>query len=270
MKNSPPPSESTDEEAGFRISERFRRFSQKNDIFSRSFWDPTVRSSKTDKFYESYRRPLKEWRKVDGYHQRDFALRNAAWHVADLFAERLEDEGRREGFLDFLTAQRDGADSKREIESPREMAAEIKKASRLFGADRVGITFYDERWVYTHRYDLGSQGEAPMDLPEDLSSVIVVLPRNGPRSLADRTFSPERHGDRRRVLERRRDPPGADPVHPQPRLPCLWQHERHRIEHPVCHPGRARRVRPSRAADRSRARTAAPDRQDLYRSSPGP
>jgi len=29
---------------------------------------------------------------VDGYHQKDFALRNAGWHVADLFAERLETE----------------------------------------------------------------------------------------------------------------------------------------------------------------------------------
>ncbi|MFT4538222.1 MAG: hypothetical protein ACI835_000655 [Planctomycetota bacterium] len=46
------------------------------------------------------RRPLKEWRHVDGYEQRDFALRNAGWHFADHLAERLESEGRREGFLD--------------------------------------------------------------------------------------------------------------------------------------------------------------------------
>ena len=33
--------------------------------------------------------PLEEWRHVDGYHQKDFAIRNAGWYVADLFAERL-------------------------------------------------------------------------------------------------------------------------------------------------------------------------------------
>ena len=167
---------SNDQEAGFQVSERYRRFSQKNDIFCRAFWDPKVRSKKTERFFESYRRPLKQWRKVDGYHQRDFALRNAAWHVADYFAERLDDEagGRREGFLDFLTAQRGGAEERMDVGSPEEMAEEVKQAAKLFGADRVGITFYDERWVYTHKYGRHEEVEMPMDLPEDLTSVIVV------------------------------------------------------------------------------------------------
>ncbi len=132
-----------DGDAGFRVSGSFRRFSQRDDVFSRSFWDETVRTRQTEKFYESYRRPLRQWRKVDGYHQKDFALRNAGWHVADLFAERLEAEGRREGFLDYLTAQRDGPDETCDVESPERMARELKKAARLFGADRVGITHYD-------------------------------------------------------------------------------------------------------------------------------
>ena len=36
---------------------------------------------------------------MDGYAQRDFALRNAGWHVADFFAERREGDDRREGCL---------------------------------------------------------------------------------------------------------------------------------------------------------------------------
>lgn len=165
----------SDRDAGFHLSEGFRRFSQKDDVFSRSFWDPEVRSAKTESFYKSYRRPLEEWRHVDGYHQKDFALRNAGWHVADFFAERLEDtEDRREGFLDYLTAHREGAGDRREVPSPEEMAAEVKKAATLFGADLVGITYYDERWVYRHRYSQATEEEVPMDLPEGLSSVIVV------------------------------------------------------------------------------------------------
>ena len=44
----------TDEDARFEISEDFRRFNQREDIFSRSFWDSTIRSKDTDKFYQSY------------------------------------------------------------------------------------------------------------------------------------------------------------------------------------------------------------------------
>ena len=54
------------------------------------------------------------------------------------------------------------------------MAAEIKKAARLFGADLVGITYYDDRWVYTHKYSRLSEDELVLDLPEGLSSVVVV------------------------------------------------------------------------------------------------
>ncbi len=53
------PACTTDEEARFEVTEDFRRFSQKEDIFSRSFWDSTIRSKDTDKFDQSYRLP---WR----------------------------------------------------------------------------------------------------------------------------------------------------------------------------------------------------------------
>lgn len=164
----------SDADAGFRVSEGVERFSQKRDIFSRSFWDPEVHSPQAERFYESYRRPLRQWRHVDGYQQKDFALRNAGWHMADFFAERLEHEDRREGFLDYLTAHRAGADERVEVESPQEASDEIKKAAKLFGADLVGITFHDERWIYSHRYSRLTDDEVPMDLGEGLTSVIVV------------------------------------------------------------------------------------------------
>jgi ferredoxin len=157
------------------VAEKFRRFSQKEEIFSRSFWDSTIRSKETDRFYESYRLPLEEWRHVDGYHQKDFALRNAGWHVADFFAERLQHQDRREGFLDFLTAHRRGASARREIDSPGQMSKEIKKVARLFGADMTGVTYFDDRWVYTHKYSRATENESPMDLPKEMTSVIVVV-----------------------------------------------------------------------------------------------
>ena len=62
-----------DREAGFDIGDDFTRFSQKDDIFCRSFWDPRVRSHRSDMFYETYRTPKLTWRKADGFTQRDYA-----------------------------------------------------------------------------------------------------------------------------------------------------------------------------------------------------
>ena len=165
----------SDSSVGFDISEDFKRFNQKDDIFSRSFWDKKIKSEKTERFYTSYRKPLKEWRKVDGYEHRDFSLRNAAWHVTDFFAERLEKtDNRREGFLDFLTAHRPSEAESRKIPDPKEMSKEIKHVAKLFDADLCGITFYDERWTYDKRFNREQLEQTEMDLPKNITNTIVV------------------------------------------------------------------------------------------------
>ena len=42
------------------------------------------------------------------------------------------------------------------------------------GADLIGITGYDERWVYTHAYSRETETEKPQELPGDLGNVVVV------------------------------------------------------------------------------------------------
>lgn len=163
-----------DEDAGFRVGVDFRRFSQKDDIFCRSFWDPAVRSDRSDMFYETYRTPRMRWRDVDGFTQRDYALRNASWHVTDVFAEMREQGDRREGFLDPYTVLREGPGVRAAVESPEMGSREIKHVARTFGADLVGITGYDERWVYTHAYSRDGEEEKPQELPSDLPHVIVI------------------------------------------------------------------------------------------------
>ena len=165
----------SDSSVGFDVTDDFKRFNQKDDIFSRSFWDEKIKSEKTERFYTSYRKPLKEWRKVDGYEHRDFSLRNAAWHVTDFFAERLEKtDNRREGFLDFLTAHRPSEAESRNIPDPKEMSKEIKHVAKLFDADLCGITFYDERWTYDKRFNREQLEQTEMDLPKNITNTIVV------------------------------------------------------------------------------------------------
>jgi len=164
----------SDAAADFHVHENFERFSQKFDIYSRAFWDPEVRTEKTDRFFETYRTPLKKWKTVEGFSQRDYALRNASWHLPDIFAELKEDENRREGFLDPFTVHRPGPEDRVPVESPEQMSREVKHVAKAFGADLVGITGYDERWVYTHAYSRMGETEKPQELPEDLPNVIVI------------------------------------------------------------------------------------------------
>ena len=158
----------------FEILPGFERFHQKNDVFRRSFWDPKIRSEKAMRFYRTYREPLSTWRKADGFTQKDYALRNASWHVSDLFTEMKESEDRREGFSDAFSLQRDPAPQKIALGSPEQAAKEIKQVALSFGAGMVGITHYDERWEYAKKFSDMSGTERDPEIPPYLKSVIVV------------------------------------------------------------------------------------------------
>ncbi len=156
------------------VTEEFERFAQKDDVFRRSWWDERIRSDKARVFYETYREPLEKWRKADGFTQKDYALRNATWHVSDLFTELKQDEDRREGFSDAFTLYRDVAAQKTEFETPEEAAEEVKSVAKGFGASLAGITDNDPRWLYTEKFSDMSGTARPNDVPEDLPYVIVT------------------------------------------------------------------------------------------------
>lgn len=167
------PRHDSDAAAGIEISKDFERFAQRNDIFTRAFWDPKVKSKQSEKFFASYRMEAAP-RRGDGFTQRDFALRNAAWLVSDVISNRRADKGLREGFQAPIQPDTPVAPEALEIEDPARMSAEIKRVASFFGADLCGITDLDERWLYTSRVDTRDFSEAPHDLPDDLTSVIVL------------------------------------------------------------------------------------------------
>ncbi|MEM8740147.1 MAG: reductive dehalogenase, partial [Pseudomonadota bacterium] len=86
-----------DAEAGIVVTAAFEPFAQRNDIFSRAMWDPVVATDRAAAFFASYRMRF-DPRRGEGFGQRDFALRNAAWVVSDIISERSAEDGRREGF----------------------------------------------------------------------------------------------------------------------------------------------------------------------------
>ena len=162
-----------DEQRGYAVLDDFERFSAVDDVFARSWWDDEIRTPKAETFYATYRRPLTKWRKANGFTQRDYALRNASWHVSDVFTEMYEPQ-RRDGFLDPLSMLRDGPSEPLASESPEDAALEVKHVAKVFGADLVGVTAFDQRWVYTERFSAETGGAKPNELPEGLTSVIVI------------------------------------------------------------------------------------------------
>lgn len=166
-----PPS---DDDCGFDVRSDFERFRQKNDVFRRSWWDERIHSGKHALFYATYREPLKTFRKADGFTQKDYAFRNASWHVSDIFTEMKEGEDRREGFSDAFTLYRDVAEQQQDMGTPEDAAAEVKHVATAFGADLVGVTAFDERWLYTHKFSDMSKTERPLDIPKGMTSVIMT------------------------------------------------------------------------------------------------
>lgn len=164
-----------DAKTGFTVTEDFERFNQKYDVFNRSTWDEEVMSDRVRKFFESYFTDLADFRKVDGFTHRDYALRNAAWYIADFTADLLEEsDDRKEGFLDTYTMFREGATVKKVDGTPQENNTDLKRAGRFLGADLIGVCDFDERWVYTHNFSRNKQITKPINLPEGLNSVVVI------------------------------------------------------------------------------------------------
>ncbi len=168
-----PPTRDDDADAGIDVTDTFEPFAQRNDVFSRAFWDDTVRNAQTDAFFASYRMEAAP-RRGDGFTQKDFALRNASWLISDVMTDRHADQGRREGFQAPISYDTPVAPETVEVDDPARMSAEVKKVASFFGADLCGITDFDDRWLYSARVDIRDFSDAEHDLPGGLTTVIVL------------------------------------------------------------------------------------------------
>ena len=164
-----------DSQTGFRVLSSFKKFNQRDDIFCRSRWDPDVKSDKAEAFFNGYFMPLARSRKTDGFSQRDYALRNAAWHVTNIFRDIVRHgTGRKEGFLDHFTTHDEGWDEPYVFKDSEQATHDLRKVAKLFGADLFGVCEFDDRWMYSKIYDDRTNDSKPSDIPEGLPSVIVI------------------------------------------------------------------------------------------------
>ena len=157
-----------------RVTPDFESFRQPDDMFSRGFWDTAFANRITRRFFRSFVKPQERLRDEEGYSQKDYALRNGPWVVTEMFAEMHKKEDRRDGFTDDFTAHIPPSIEPADVGSPEEAAGSVKKVARLYGADLVGITRYDQRWTYSTKFSARTMSSKPVDLPEGLTSVIVL------------------------------------------------------------------------------------------------
>ena len=157
----------------FQISNDFRPFNQKNDVFNRSLWDDRV-NAKT--FFVSYDITNYKPKKSKGFDHWDYALRNASWHLTDVVGERnFVETGRVEGFTDYYTTQTPGPPHRVDLDSPIDTTERIKKAARALGAGMVGICELDRRWLYSHNFSRKTQTAQPLDIPASMRYAVVLI-----------------------------------------------------------------------------------------------
>ena len=155
-------------------NETFERFNQKNDIFNRSLWDKTVKSKKTEKFYNDYVKPPESETRPEGYKHKDYAFRNATWFMSDTFSNIHKNNGRTEGFTDEFKVQKPGTKSKYIFKSNKDLTDEIKIIAKKLGADLVGITKSNPKWIYSHKYRRATNEIKPNKIDNSLNRVIVI------------------------------------------------------------------------------------------------
>ena len=163
----------SDAALGIEVTSSFQPFDQMNDMFTRAFWDEAVRTKDTEAFFNSYRMAFAP-RRGEGFSQKDFALRNAAWAVSDIISNRGATAGKREGFQAAIENDTPVAADQVAVDDPAAATAEIKRLARLFGADLVGIADLDLRWHYAAAVDTRDMTSRPNDLPEAVTHVIVM------------------------------------------------------------------------------------------------
>jgi len=146
------------------------RYDQKNEMFKRPRWDPSVENCQ--KFY-GVTMPKED---KPGYTHLELAFKNAAWWLELGFAKGIL--GGKEGLFAWDAKQwgetKPPKDLKLNVDDPEELTKKVKKIAKFFGAGLVGICKLDMRWVYSRSFQMVTKEHKPVIIPEDCKYAIVT------------------------------------------------------------------------------------------------
>ena len=154
-----------------------QRFDQKNMMYRRLLWDPTVQDFAPQWYAQRVigDRP--------GYTLKEWALQCAAWYV-----ERAVAKGNQTGNFglynwevdpnEFAVITRLVPGQKYAVSNPAQMSQDIKRVAKFLGAGLTGICRLDRRWIYSHAYSHAFDGAThvhiPLEIPEEYEYAIVI------------------------------------------------------------------------------------------------
>jgi reductive dehalogenase len=158
----------------------YRRFNQKYNAIMRSAWDPTLMAAPEVSFKERTDRAVREHveREEPGFGLLDFAFNAAAGAVATSLGTGINraDSG--------LTSwkplpgphEREVPPELRRLPTgdPARLRKHVEKVARFLGAELVGFTGLDERWLYARHYRPADRANPQVELPEGCREVIVL------------------------------------------------------------------------------------------------
>jgi ferredoxin len=144
---------------------RLKRYDQRRLIFRRARHDPEF-ACYGKSFKDEGGRKIRNG--VSGYTRLDYALSEASWTIhaalSDSFSWERLSRSRPSLMGDQWYIERCN------VEDASEMSRILKRAARFFGADLVGISGLDKRWLYENmRYTL-----EPVEMPKGVNKAVVI------------------------------------------------------------------------------------------------
>lgn len=148
------------------------RFDQKNNVFFRAVWDPSL-VELGKRFYGviyPQDRP--------GYRLEDMAFDQAGWYAEQAFA--MGNLGGNRGLYSWESPQiwysdyRPPTDLKLTVDDPSQMTKVIKKVAKAYGASLAGVCELDRRWLYSYRQNVLEKKYESVEIPEDYKYAIAL------------------------------------------------------------------------------------------------
>ncbi|RUA01219.1 MAG: reductive dehalogenase [Deltaproteobacteria bacterium] len=165
-------------------------FDQKNEMFKRPWWDPSM-ADLGEKFYHAPVMP----RDQAGYRLKDFSLVNAAWRVENEMAQGVR--GGRMGLYDWtwegkFNFPRVPAGLKISDVEACHITGAVKRAAILFGASLAGTCKLDRRWLYKPAYMITPDGGKVTDnpIPDEFQYAVVIAVEMDYRSIQTSPSAP--------------------------------------------------------------------------------
>ncbi|MBI3024297.1 MAG: reductive dehalogenase [Candidatus Tectomicrobia bacterium] len=161
----------------YQVLPGYARFNQKNNGLMRAVWDPALKSCR-EREARSIRRYLEE--DARGFDLRDWAFDFGASTAVSAFGTGNNKPNA--GFtawepldVKYNRSLPPGA-GRFDASDPARARGSVEKVARFLGADLVGFTELDPRWVYSHHYLPSNKenGNPPVEIPEGMNQAIVL------------------------------------------------------------------------------------------------